>query len=144
MKTLQQATERLEKVRSDFNYNDARTYANLVREFYSNMKTHLMSQGAPIETPLIDVSVDRELELPEEAEERLAQLLSGCKDYGITICKVCHWYLREAYAYELGLIERNDSLYEPLIQILEMGGHFYEHHGALVLSDAATIPFIGR
>ncbi|MBN2291492.1 MAG: hypothetical protein JXM70_03645 [Pirellulales bacterium] len=144
METLQQAIERLEKVQPDFNYDDARTYANLIREFYSNMKAHLLSKGAPIETPLIDSIVDQKLQLPVAIEERLSRLLSEYKYYGITISKVCHWYLREAYANELGLIERTDSLYEPIIRILEMGGHFYEHHGALVLSDAATIPFIDR
>jgi hypothetical protein len=57
---------------------------------------------------------------------------------------VSSWYLREAYAAELGTIERSESLYEPLIQVLEKGGHFYEENGALWLDCAAMIPFIGR
>ena len=33
------------------------------------------------------------------------------------------------------------SVYEPLVQMLELGGDFYEHHGALCIRDAATLPY---
>jgi hypothetical protein len=141
---LEQSLERLEGIQSDFNYDAARTYAKLVRDFYSAMKLYLMTQGMPTETPLIDSIQNETLQLPQNVEERLARLLSKHDDYGVTVRNVCRWYLREVCANERGLIQHGPSLYEPLIHILEMGGHFYEHDGALVLSDAATIPFVGR
>lgn len=141
---LQEAIERLEGLKSNFRYEDAPRYAELVREFYSAMKKELTVRGRPLYTPLTDITWNAELELPPEVEHRLALLLCNCNDYGRTVGNVCRWYLREVCARELGLIQREFSLYEPLIRILEMGGHFYEHHGALGLSDAAMIPFIGR
>ena len=144
MITLDLAIQRIERFLPNFNYEDARVYAAFVRQFYSKMKLHLGEVGLPLETPLVDSVNDATALVPGHMEQRLDAAMSACADYGATVRDVCYWYLREALANERGIIDRAESVYEPLLALLEMGGHFYEHHGALVLSDAATIPFVGR
>lgn len=144
MKAMNEAIHRIESFRPDFDYDEARAYAALVRKFYAGMQTHLTEAGKPLETPLVDSVSDKSVLLPAAIKDRLESVMSEHIDYGPTVRNVCLWYLREALAIQLGNIDRQESLYEPLIEVLEKGGHFYEHHGALVLSDAATIPFVGR
>ena len=144
MMTSDHAIQRIELFLPNFNYDDARVYAAFIRQFYTKMKSYLEEVGRPLDTPLVDSVKDATVLLPGHLEQRLDAAVSACADYGATVRNVCYWYLREALANELGIIDRAESVYEPLLNILEMGGHFYEHHGALVLSDAATIPFVGR
>lgn len=144
MKTTNDAIHRIENFRPNFDYEEARAYAALVRQFYAGMQTYLTEAGKPLETPLVDSVPDKGVLVPSAIKDRLESVMSEHIDYGQTVRDVCFWYLREAVAVELGNVERRKSLYEPLIEVLDKGGHFYEHHGALVLSDAATIPFVGR
>ncbi|MEN1680125.1 MAG: hypothetical protein AAGJ46_11065 [Planctomycetota bacterium] len=144
MRTMNEAIHRIESFRPNFDYDEASTYAALVRRFYAGMKTHLTEAGKPLETPLVDSVSNQDVLLPAAVMERLESAVSAHVDYGRTVRNVCLWHLREALAVELGSTERHESLYQPLIQVLDKGGHFYEHHGALALGDAAMIPFVGR
>lgn len=144
MRTLNEAIHRIEHFRPNFEYDEAREYVRLVKKFFAGMQKHLTESGLPLESPFVDSVSDGSVRLPAAINERLESVMSEYNEYGTTIRNVCRWYLREALAVERGTIERNESLYEPLMEVLEKGGHFYEHHGALALSDAAMIPFIGR
>lgn len=144
MDNLVKAIERIERFKSDFNYDYVHIYARLVREFYATMKSNLEANGLPLQTPLFDSIPPEKVHLPQGVIDRLDAAMSKYEDYGTTVKNICHWYLRETYAQQLELIEFRESLYEPLLKVLEMGGHFYEHHGSLVLDDAATVPFAGR
>lgn len=144
MDNLGHAIKRIEQFKPNFNYDNAHAYAILVRRFYSTMKSHLEANGLPLETPLVDSIPNERVILPQWVADRLDAAMSKYEDYGITVQNVCRWYIREAYAQQLGLIEPRESLYESLLKVFEMGGYFYEHHGSLVLNDAATIPFVGR
>lgn len=144
MMPLEEAVRRIERVQPNFDYDGVPEYAALIREFYSSMKLHLSARGMPLETPLIDSVRDEECTLPEDVHVRFSRHLAQYNDYGITIHNICEWYLREVFVSHSRLVQHERSLYDPLISILEKGGYFHEHNGALVLSDAATIPFAGR
>ena len=126
---------RLESVSAEFDYDKAQQYVLLAKEYLRGVRELAR------DTPMFDVSSELEINLPEEAEERLAAFLDAKTDYAPTTKKICRWYLLELHSMDLGIKPAGRSIYEPLVQMLELGGDFYEHHGALCIRDAAMLPF---
>ncbi len=126
---------RLESISAEFDYDKARQYVLLTREFLRGVKELARN------TPLFDVSSELKIDLPEEAKERLEAFLAAKTDYTPTTQMICRWYLLELHAMDLGMKPAGRSVYEPLVQMLELGGDFYEHHGALCIRDAAMLPY---
>ncbi|HAH47088.1 hypothetical protein [Gimesia sp.] len=136
MNALARGISRLEAISAEFNYDLARQYAICVKEYLRVIRriTH--------DTPIFNVSGNFEIELATDVKERLEAFLSNKKDYAPTTKHICYWYLLELHSMDLGLKPNEVSVYEPLIQILEAGGDFYEHNGAICLRDAVMIPFM--
>ncbi len=126
---------RLEAISAAFDYDKAQQYVVLAKSFL--MGAQQMSQ----DTPLFDVCDGLDLALPQDIDGRLDAFFDKKPEYAPTVRKVCVWYLRDIHAKDLRLTHEVPSIYEPLIQMLEMGGDFYEHHGALCIRDAAMLRF---
>jgi hypothetical protein len=136
---LHDALERLEAISSSFDYNRIEQYMRMVKDFRISMK----KENDHETYPLRDVCERLALDLPIDVKERLMELFRSKPDYSPTVRSVCEWYLREIAAMERGFVPVAASSYEPLIQMLESGGDFYEHHGGLCIRDAATVQ-LGR
>ena len=132
---LADGMKRLEAISAEFDYDKAQQYVMLAKSFLQGVQQ--MSQ----DTPLFDVSGANDLALPQDIDERLDAFLDKNTEYAPTVRKVCALYLRELRAMDLSLKHEVPSIYEPLIRMLELGGDFYEHHGALCIRDAAMLRF---
>lgn len=138
-KLLQDGLERLEAISSCFDYKRIDQYMRMVKDFRISMK----KKDGHETYPLRDVCERLTIDLPIDVKERLTELFRSKPDYSPTVRSVCEWYLREIDSMERGLAPVATSSYEPLIQMLESGGDFYEHHGGLCIRDAATVQ-LGR
>jgi len=132
---LTDGVSRFESISAEFDYDKAEQYVVLAKEFLRAVREQVR------DTPMFDASGDLEIEMPEEFERRLKAFLAAKPNYPPTTRKVCQWYLLELHAMDLGMKPVGRSVYEPLVQMLELGGDFYEHHGALCIRDAAMVPF---
>lgn len=133
---LASGISRLESVSAEFDYDKAQQYVVLAKEYLRGVRElacdNLMS----------NVSSKLEIHLPEEAEQRLDSFLAVKNDYAPTTKMICRWYLLELHSMDLGIKPAGRSVYEPLVRMLELGGDFYEHHGALCIRDAAMLPYV--
>lgn len=125
---------RLETISAEFDYGKARDYVLLAKEFCRAIKE--IAGNARMD----DLSKEFEIDMPANIKMRLEAFLATKPAYAPTTKDVCRWYLLELHAMDLGLKSSGLSLYEPLIQLLELGGDFYEHHGALCIRDVAMLP----
>ncbi|WP_437201048.1 hypothetical protein [Planctomicrobium sp. SH664] len=137
--TCHEGLARLEKISADFDDSQSEKYAALVRRFINGMEIYLTSRGLPLTTPFNSIPASHGVDLPEDISGRLNAFLDGKKEYPPTVKKVCRWYLLELLAIELNLAQGDSSVYEPLIELLELGGDFYQHHGWICIRDAATV-----
>jgi hypothetical protein len=135
MDSVEDRIARLEAINAPFDYDKARLYVSLFRAFLADAATYVETRGLEKIDPLFDVAQGLDGALPEPVAQRLQVFLGKRREYGVTTQKVCLWYLRESLLPERG----NASHYEPLIQLLENGGDFYEHHGNICIRDAATM-----
>jgi len=134
-RNLTDGIARLEEITSEFDYDKTQQYVRFAKDFLRGIRELAR------DTPIFDVSCELELNLPEDAKERLDAFLAAKPDYAPTTKKICRWYLLELHAMDLGIKPAGRSIYEPLVQLLELGGDFYEHHGELCIRDAAMLPF---
>ena len=130
---LSDGMDRLEAIVSTFDDTKTMRYAQLVREFLRGVRDRECYDA------FFEVTRGLGIELPYEARERLAGFIAGKRDYGWTTRNVCQWFLLEQHAMDLGMIPDGRSIYEPLIQLLELGGDFYECHGDLYIRDLGVI-----
>ncbi|WP_298864345.1 hypothetical protein [uncultured Gimesia sp.] len=133
--TLADGVARLEAISAEFDYDKAQQYVLLAKEFLRVVRE--FSSGKAISDVCGELGVD----LPQQDSERLAAFLGSKPNYAPTTQKICRWYLLELHAMDLKMKPEGQSIYESLIQMLELGGDFYEHHGALCIRDAAMLPF---
>lgn len=125
---------RLERISREFDYDSVRGYVLLIKEFIRGVRD--VARGKAI----FDVSADFGIALPQEYNDRLDAVFRSKQGYVQATADVCQWYLLELHAMDLKKKAGGQSIYEPLIQMLELGGDFYEHHGDLCIRDAATLP----
>lgn len=133
--TLDDGISRLEAISAEFDYDKAQQYVLLAKKFFRGVREFVR------DTPMFEVTRELRIDLPEEVRERLDTVLAAKPDYAPTTQKVCLWYLLELHSMDLGMKPASRSVYEPLLQMLELGGDFYEHHGALCIRDVAMLPF---
>jgi hypothetical protein len=129
---------RLEAISAAFDYSRKEQYVGLAKQFIRGMRE--FESG----TPFFNVCGGLGVVLPQAASDRLEAILRARPHYAPTTQRICHWYLLELHAMDLNLKPAGSSVYEPLIQMLELGGDFYEHHGDLCLRDAAMVILRGR
>ena len=133
--TLLDGLARLEAISAEFDYDKSLQYVFLVKEYLKEVSEF------DCDTPIFDVCEALDVELPQDAGDRLEVFFNRKSSYSPTVKNICQWHLLEIHAMDLGLIANSPSIYESLIQMLELGGDFYEHHGALCIRDAAMLPF---
>ena len=130
---LSDGVARLEAIVSPYDEGKTIQYVHLVENFLGGVSDRECHDA------FFEVTRGLGIVLPYEAMERLATFLAGKPDYGWTTRSVCQWFLLEQHAMDLGMIPDGRSIYEPLIQLLELGGDFYELHGDLYIRDAGVI-----
>ena len=133
---VEKGMSRLESIVSTFDYDRVPQYIQLAKEFVRAMRE--LSNG----TPFCNVCSGLTVDLPQGVQQRLEAFNRRNPDYAPSIQHVCHWYLLELRAMDLGLMQERRSVYEPILQMLEIGGDCYEHHGAICIRDAAMIPLV--
>lgn len=133
---VEKGVSRLESISREFNYDRVPQYVQLAKTFIRAMRE--LSN----ETPFRNVCSGLIVELPQTVQERLEAFIRRNPDLAPSMQHLCHWYLLELHAMDLGILSEHQSAYEPILQMLEMGGDCYEHHGAICIRDAALIPFI--
>lgn len=134
--TLSNAYEemtRLESFRQPFDERYCQQYLGLIRQFIAGMRS-LTFPGVTF--PFWDVASEKEVTIPPDLLERLD---AWCKRRQLspTLRKICIWHLKQV-VLELNA-EPVATVYQPLMDLLEIGGDFYVHHGDICIRDAATI-----
>ncbi|SFI38780.1 hypothetical protein [Planctomicrobium piriforme] len=133
---------RLGGINAEFDYKLANAYASRIRQFVKQMESHLTRHGAPLYTPFTDVTSQLEIDFSNDIQKQLDAFIAQKPTYSPSTKNACKWYLKELWAMDSGMLPQQNSIYEPLIQVLELGGDFYEHHGAICIRDVATLPYI--
>lgn len=129
---------RLEAISVEFDdeYEKVSTYIEFAKEYKRGVK------GIAVGSNLFDICADLQVDLPADIEERLTNFIRMKYDvYPPATQNVCRWYIRELYAKDLGLRPEGQSIYEPMIQMIELGGDFYGHHEDLCIGPAMLIDY---
>lgn len=132
------AMARLESISAVFDYSCDKEYVACAASYIRNSNWKAVNA----ESPFFDVTLRTPTSLPSDISARLDAFLAQKPDYPPTTRKACLWFLRHQHAIDGGSIPLGPSPYEPLITLLELGGDFYEHNGAVCIRDAAMIPFV--
>ena len=110
-------------------------YLALFREYFTRAKGFLGELAPfPIGWPIIDITPGGTVALPSDVEHRFRSWVSSVV-VGLSsqMRDASLFYLRDLHAetfVRLGLIS---SFYDELIEIMELGGHFYLENGMMQL-----------
>ncbi len=124
---------RLESFRQPFDEKCCHQYLGLIRQYMAGMRS-LVEFGVTF--PFWDVASVREVTIPPDLFKR-AEVWCRERELSPTLRKICIWHLKQV-ALDLNA-EPVATVYQPLIDLLEIGGDFYVLHGDICIRDVATI-----
>lgn len=125
-----------------FDYEKARFYMQCVREFLRESEEFCLTHGRPLTTPFFDVTENDRVEIPPQIDSELENWLAAKGQYPPITKRVCRWYIKALVKADIGASLKRTTLYDALITLLQEGGDFYVHHGAVCIRDAGMIPFL--
>ncbi|MBN2292248.1 MAG: hypothetical protein JXM70_07480 [Pirellulales bacterium] len=139
MESIETRLARLESINTSFDYDKAEQYVMLLKAFIRKAEEYVYERGISEASPLFDITKRIEINMPESVALRVERFLEKKCDYPPSTKNVCRWFLKELFAVNSS---SKDSHYEELIQLLENGGDFYEHHGTICIRDVAMLRYL--
>ena len=142
---MRKAIEDLVSIEAPFDEAKYAGYYGLLKRYLDQASDYKRSIGQPTGTPFVDVTRDLfQGDIPEPERSEFEDWLdeqTRRRRWSPTVGKVCRWYLKCKLAYgTLGPDQQAIlGLYDPLIEILKLGGDFHDHHGAAGVGDRGMI-----